>query len=465
MEPTSSATGCSIANGDHRVQITGARARKEEIKLMHHGKTIILCTEERSGSHLLAQHMATTGLLGRPYEYFNTPGMRFEIPDYPEPVEEQLIVALPLGTTPNGVFAVKLHAWTMDRVLPYIDLVHDLGDIHFVYLTRLDVLGQAISLELARQTNIWASNRISWANGSNPEYNKERIEGTIFELLHCRTRWEAYFSRNGIGPLRLSYERVVDEPQSIVEEVARYVGVAERPKIGTHFWHEFKRQAGSVNKEWRERYIRDKANLQVLDFAPSETKPSAPNNLSIENNKLSEIQEYWNDHSNYDAEWNNRAQMAAEMASGAEWICDIGCGPHFSLRQYLPSGIYYMPSDRYTWNEATELCDLSKLQAPSCAGAADACFLLGVLEYLPNVEDAIRMIASLCDWIIFSYCSTDICSDRWHLWINAYSGAEIGSLVGLAGTPHRKMSAIQAWTIRDVRTCADAYFAGETNDS
>jgi len=92
-----------------------------------------------------------------------------------------------------------------------------------------------------------------------------------------------------------------------------------------------------------------------------------------------------------------------------------------------------MPADRYTWNEATEFCDLSKLQAPSCAGAADACFLLGVLEYLPNVEDAIRMIASLCDWIIFSYCSTDICSDRWHLRISAYSGAEIGSLVGLAG--------------------------------
>ena len=81
----------------------------------------------------------------------------------------------------------------------------------------------------------------------------------------------------------------------------------------------------------------------------------------------------------------------------------------------------------------TELCDLSKLQPPSSAAAADVCFLLGVLEYLPDVEGAIRSISDLCDWIVFSYCSTDLTTERWHLWINAYSGPEIGSLVGLAG--------------------------------
>ena len=230
-------------------------------------KTILLCTEERTGSHLLSQHLATTGILGRPYEYFNTHWMRSHHEGYPEDVPDQLKEAVKQGMTPNGVLALKMHPWAMDRALPHIDLARDLGQVFFVLLTREDILGQAISRLKARQTDVWVAGRPAITQGGMTRYDGPLLLDTVRDLLGRRARWELYFARNGVVPLRTTYEEVTADPQEVVDRIAAHAGVDGNCELGRERWYSFDRQADEINEEWRRCFTREFSDLQVLDTA------------------------------------------------------------------------------------------------------------------------------------------------------------------------------------------------------
>ena len=60
-------------------------------------RSIILATDERTGSEWLCQLMAATGVLGRPAEYFNPWWFKEFIADYPTDVGEQVALDRPRG--------------------------------------------------------------------------------------------------------------------------------------------------------------------------------------------------------------------------------------------------------------------------------------------------------------------------------------------------------------------------------
>ena len=69
----------------------------------------MICTTPRSGSNYLSQILESTGVLGRPREYFNGPARRvLDDPSYPDDVEAQIERILTDGATANGVYALKL---------------------------------------------------------------------------------------------------------------------------------------------------------------------------------------------------------------------------------------------------------------------------------------------------------------------------------------------------------------------
>jgi hypothetical protein len=148
-----------------------------------------------------------------------------------------------------------------------------------------------------------------------------------------------------------------------------------------------------------------------------------------------ELQEYWSNESNYEDAWGGRAAMAAQFINqGEKWVCDIGCGPKQALRSYLPEDSVYVGADLHKWSDDIWSCNLNSLDVPEAALlSADVCLLLGVIEYLYDVPSSIRKISKYCDTLITSYCTTDLTDSRWPLWVNSYSGPQIGSILGLAG--------------------------------
>jgi LPS sulfotransferase NodH len=220
-----------------------------------------ICTQPRSGSNLLCQYLSSTDQLGTPLEYFNGPGRRaLGLPDFPDAPELQMEAVLRLGATPNGVYAVKLFASqfaTFSRRLRWMDL---LPDLHFVYLSRDDLLGQAISWARALQTEQYRSTQPA----KRPAvYDADLIRSQLTAIVRERAQWEAFFARTGIEPLRMVYERFLGDPSSYVDRVANLVGI-ENPAVDQRRV-DLVIQRDAVTEEWKQRFRAENGDPNVVD--------------------------------------------------------------------------------------------------------------------------------------------------------------------------------------------------------
>lgn len=224
-------------------------------------KGYAICTEPRSGSTFLCQLLASTGVLGRPLEYFNAEAARslLRMPDYPSGAEEQIALIPKLSATPNGVYALKLFSNHFDFAKP-ARWAERMPELRFVHLVRLDVLGQAISHMRAAQTSQWAS-RLQEIRA--PIYNFDVINKEVVRILNAQNRWRYYFARNGVPVLHLVYEHICDNPQGAAEAVGRLIGLDETPRVDMDKVHA-KVQRDALNDEWRARYLAEARNLSIF---------------------------------------------------------------------------------------------------------------------------------------------------------------------------------------------------------
>jgi LPS sulfotransferase NodH len=86
---------------------SGTHTRTIQWGLIIRGYTI--CTTPRTGSNFLCELLSSTGVLGRPREYFNGAGRRLhDDPTYPDDPAGQFRRILTMGATPNGVYGLKV---------------------------------------------------------------------------------------------------------------------------------------------------------------------------------------------------------------------------------------------------------------------------------------------------------------------------------------------------------------------
>ena len=121
-------------------------SQTEAVRLVDRPRGYVVCAAPRTGSNYLCQLLASTGLLGRPREYFNAVGRRkYDDPDYPEHPRLQLRQVLSTGATSNRVYGVKVHAFQLAPLLDVIDPFAVLPRVRAVRLRRDDTLRQALS--------------------------------------------------------------------------------------------------------------------------------------------------------------------------------------------------------------------------------------------------------------------------------------------------------------------------------
>jgi LPS sulfotransferase NodH len=220
-----------------------------------------ICTQPRSGSNLLCQYLSSTGCLGHPLEYFNGTGRRaLGLPGFPDDPSLQLEAILQLGATPNQVYAVKVFASQLDAISKSVRWTDALPDLRFVYLTRDDVLGQAISWARALQT---AQYRSTQQVGGEATYSADLIQAQLIAILRERAQWEAYFARNGVAPLHIVYERFLEDRALAIRRIAAFVNVPnaviDERKI------DLLKQRDALSEEWRAKFRSERGDLNVLD--------------------------------------------------------------------------------------------------------------------------------------------------------------------------------------------------------
>lgn len=232
----------------------------------------VLATMPRAGSTLCSIRLWQTGLLGAPLEYLNfgLASALFERLGYS--ATETGLDATRMGgywrnlqrlrSSPNGVFGCKLFVTNLTRLANRApDFLPCIRPTHVIYLTRADLLGQAISYSRAQRSRAW----FGGAQGAcAPEYDFEHVRSCLVSLCGQMAVWENLFRSWGVTPLRVHYEQVCARPRWVVHEVARHLDVVldAAAKLSMPL---LVRQADRVSDEWRARFQSDAGDHVVPD--------------------------------------------------------------------------------------------------------------------------------------------------------------------------------------------------------
>lgn len=221
----------------------------------------VICATPRSGSNYLLSLLASTGVLGRPLEWFNPDVVRKTgFADWRAGPAAMVARFLAHGATPSGVYGLKVFPWQFDRMAAAgVRWAENLAGVSFVHLTRHDLLGQAISYARATQTEAWTS---ADRAGRAPEYDGVAIAALMQEIAEGDARWRAWFARNGLEPLRLTYEAVAAAPRLAVERIAASVGVTRFELDPAAV--DVAIQRDPLTAEWRTRFLSERRDLGAL---------------------------------------------------------------------------------------------------------------------------------------------------------------------------------------------------------
>lgn len=227
------------------------------MRLVGRPRGYVVCATPRSGSNFLCQLLASTGVLGRPREYFNAVGRRkYDDPAYPEDPRLQLDRVLGTGATSNRIYGVKLHAFQLAPLLDQVDPFAELPRVRAIRQRRDDTLGQALSWARAQQTNQHRA-------GDPPEgvasYGRAQIDASLDFLARENAWWDDHLARIDVPVLEIRYEDLEADPQREVDRVADFLRIGSatvRPEVV-----EVTRQRDGVTAAWRERYVAETSEL------------------------------------------------------------------------------------------------------------------------------------------------------------------------------------------------------------
>jgi LPS sulfotransferase NodH len=225
-------------------------------------RTFFICSTPRTGSTMLGNLLAETGLVGRAGEYFGEFFARDVVPGMSRRRFDDYLVDCTRHARGTGTLGIKLH-WDQVEVFLYLlRLRRGLRGANdrevleavfpgpaFVSMTREDTVAQAVSWWKAITTGRWTDGR---PVTGEPRFDADGIAGRVRAIGQHNAAWAGWFRENGVEPLRLTYEELAADPTEVARRVLTFVGVdvpdgfAVEPRT--------EQQADAVNADWIRRY-------------------------------------------------------------------------------------------------------------------------------------------------------------------------------------------------------------------
>jgi LPS sulfotransferase NodH len=208
----------------------------------------------RVGSTLLCQHLFRYGVFVA--EFFHPvhldAGTHVRGATGYRDLCERLVAAHAL----NGVWGVKALIQTMPMLFLAGEFPEHIRAWRFVYLTRDNVVRQAISEVIAHLRQSWSSWEEPTCELSNQDYSYDDIARTIRSTQLSQASWERFFDLYEIEPLRLSYETIVTDPESAAAQVAVHCGLRPggQDRVAQFDDPPLAPQWTAFNAEWEERF-------------------------------------------------------------------------------------------------------------------------------------------------------------------------------------------------------------------
>lgn len=221
---------------------------------------------------MLCDLLTDTGVAGAPNSFYRQLSIPYWIECWgvTEPMgspgfdRAYLNAALRVGTADTNLFGMRL-MWNgvtdlskrLNGLFPGLEsdgarFDGAFGSTTYLYLSRDDLVAQAVSRYRAEQGGLWHKN----ADGSERErvksepvlYDAAGIAAYFAEVEADMRCWEDWFSTNGIVPHRLTYERLSENPQSVLTEILAALGLD--PALAGAATPRTKKLADAESAEW-----------------------------------------------------------------------------------------------------------------------------------------------------------------------------------------------------------------------
>lgn len=239
----------------------------EEGRLKMLNTIYVICTTPRTGSTLLSDALMSTGLAGRPHEYFdtNTENVQHWLKVLNSPIRDYAQNVIKFATTPNDVCGLKLH-WHQIRPMVRLFGVGGLPDstldeilnsyssnVKYIWLRRLNRVAQGISYYRASASNVWNVPLEQPKPSIEVPFDVHKIDRHIMYIEEWEENWAHFFEQKGIIPFEFFYEDFVENYRATVEAICSYIDVYhEGINIREPSLHKL---SDSSADEWERKYL------------------------------------------------------------------------------------------------------------------------------------------------------------------------------------------------------------------
>lgn len=224
-----------------------------------------LATIPRSGSTYCAIRLWQTGLLGAPMEYLNfrvvgnlLHRLGYQVGDNGYvPIQKMSAYwsdVQRLRSSSNGMFGYKMFISNYVGIARYApNFLQEITPHYVVYLTRQDVIGQAISYSRALRSKVWFA---GVADTPVVDYDYAHIKDALRSISEQKAAWERVFEMTGVEPIRITYEDLMAVSSTVIDHVLNAMGIKPDESCAV-FVPMIDRQTDGISKEWRERFMED----------------------------------------------------------------------------------------------------------------------------------------------------------------------------------------------------------------
>jgi len=244
----------------------------------------VICTSLRSGSTLLCLMLAATEVAGNPASWFHEPSIdawleEFNLPADPALSEREVLAsifraAIAKGSLDTGMFGLRLQRHSFAFFSRKLAILHpdhpsDLqrfeaafGKTLFIYLSRRDKIGQAISYVRAQQSGLWhmapdGSELERLSPPREPVYDGDEIRDCLMTMQAYDQGWEDWFKAERIEPVRITYEELSADPGETLRLVMGRLALD--PEIANEITPGVKKLADETSRDWATRFAHEQA--------------------------------------------------------------------------------------------------------------------------------------------------------------------------------------------------------------
>lgn len=220
-------------------------------------KSYCILMTPRSGSTWLTQRIARLNVLSHPDEYFNTNFFSATLQHNPgRDVYEVFDIIAEKNRTCSGLFGFEISYFDLEELeleAKLLDIM--VGEKHFFYLNRRNFIAQAISLHVAVESKIFHSFGVTGERQQRRDvpYDDGKILYWVCHILQQEYGIRQWTHCNGIRPMRLRYEELLEDIDGVIGRIADHLGV-DLAGIAVRALPETERITADCAGEYEERF-------------------------------------------------------------------------------------------------------------------------------------------------------------------------------------------------------------------